>query len=87
VGCEGTANLTGTITTNGRGGPISYEWVLNGDRQGVLKASDATGSDTVKVTESWAFHGRGAGKNIAELDVLAPQSTPYRITFPYSCPQ
>jgi len=87
VGCDGTANLIGTITTNGRGGPISYEWVLNGDRKGVLQASDATGSGTVKVTESWAFHGRGTGNNIAELDVLAPQSRSYRITFPYSCPQ
>ena len=87
VGCEGTANLIGIIATNGRGGPISYEWVLNGDRQGVLKASDATGSDTVKVTESWTFHGRGTGKNIAELDILAPQSTSSSVTFPYSCPQ
>jgi serine/threonine-protein kinase len=87
VGCDGTADLIGTITTNGRGGPISYEWVLNGDRQGVLKASGGTGSDIVKVTESWTFHGRGAGKNIAELDVLAPQANPISITFPYSCPQ
>jgi len=87
VGCEGTANLIGTITTNGRGGPITYEWVLNGARQGVLKASDGTGSDTVKVTESWAFHGRGTGKNIAELDVITPQSGQSSITFPYSCPQ
>jgi serine/threonine protein kinase len=87
VGCEGTANLIGTITTNGRGGPITYEWVLNGERQGVLKASDGTGSDTVKVTESWAFHGRGTGKDIAELDVITPQSGQSSITFPYSCPQ
>jgi hypothetical protein len=61
--------------------------MLNGDRKGVLQASDATGSGTVKVTESWAFHGRGTGKNIAELDVLAPQSRWFRITIPYSCPQ
>jgi serine/threonine protein kinase len=87
VGCEGTAHLIGTIHTNGRGGPISYEWVLNGDRQGVLKASDASGADTVNVTLSWAFHGHGTGKNIAELDIIAPQSTSSGITFPYSCPR
>ena len=86
-GCEGTAHLIGTITTNGRGGPITYEWVLNGDRQGVLKASDTTGSDTVTVTEPWRFHGRGTGRNIAEIDVLTPQSTSFIITFPYSCPR
>jgi serine/threonine protein kinase len=87
VGCEGTANLIGAITTNGRGGPITYEWVLNGERQGVLKASDGTGSHTVDVTEAWTFNSRGTGKNIAELDVLTPQSGQSSITFPYSCPQ
>jgi hypothetical protein len=87
VGCEGTANLIGTISTNGRGGPVSYEWVLNGDRQGVLKATDGSGIDTVKVTESWTFHGKGTGRNIAELDILGPQQTSSSFTFPYSCPQ
>jgi len=87
VSCGGTANIIGTITTNGRGGPITYEWVLNGERKGVLKASDATGSATVQVTESWQFTGRGTGKNIAELDVISPGSTQSSITFPYVCPQ
>ena len=87
VGCDGTANLVGTITTNGHGGPISYEWVLNGERQGVLKATGGTGADTVKVTESWPFHSKGKGKNIAEFDVLSPQQASSIYTFPYSCPQ
>ncbi len=67
VGCDGTADLIGTITTNGRGGPISYEWVLNGEHKGVLKASGGTGSDIVKVTESWTFHGRGTGRTSQSL--------------------
>ena len=87
VGCAGTANLIGTITTNGHGGPISYEWVLNGERQGVLKATGGSGTDTVKVTESWTIHSSGKGRNIAELDVLTPQQTSSIYTIPYSCPQ
>lgn len=86
VGCNGTANLIGTITTNGHGGPIQYQWVLGGVKKSVLKATAGTASDTVRVTMSWTFHGRGDGSYVAELDTLTPESDQARITFPYSCP-
>jgi eukaryotic-like serine/threonine-protein kinase len=87
VGCNGTANLIGTITTNGKGGPIQYEWVLGGAKKGVLKATAGTESDTVQVTMSWTFHGKGDGSYVAELDTLSPQSDQASFTFPYSCPK
>jgi serine/threonine protein kinase len=87
VGCTGTADIVGTISTNGHGGPISYRWVLGGVADPTLTAEDASGSDTVQVELKWPFHSRGAGQAVAELVVLKPQQDQASITFPYSCPQ
>ncbi len=85
VGCTGTENLVGTISTNGHSGPIDYQWVLNGKSRGVVQATAGTAS-TVLVTLAWNFTGHGTGDNVAELVIVSPQSAAARITFPYSCP-
>jgi serine/threonine-protein kinase len=87
VGCNGTAHLVGSIATNGHGGPIKYEWVLNKVNKGVRTADDGTGSKLVQVTMAWSFHGKGTGSDVAELDILGPQHAQARFIFPYSCPQ
>jgi serine/threonine protein kinase len=88
VGCNGKVSLVGTITTNGRGGPISYEWVTTGGpKPAVLTAADQTGKDTVKVGLTWAFHGKGTGNAVAELRVLSPAQDMGSLSVPYSgCP-
>jgi serine/threonine-protein kinase len=87
VGCNGTADIIGTISTNGHGGRISYQWVHNAEADAPLVAVDASGGKTVQVTLSWAFHGKGTGRAVAELRVLGPQQDESSITFPYSCPR
>jgi serine/threonine protein kinase len=87
VGCDGTADIIGTISTNGHGGTIGYQWVEGGVAQSPLVVDDASGSNTVQVTLDWAFHGKGTGKAVAELRVLNPQQDEASITFPYSCPR
>jgi hypothetical protein len=87
VGCNGTADIIGTITTNGHGGRITYQWVHGTTTDPTLVANDASGSDTVQVRLQWAFHGKGTGRAVAELRVLTPQSDEGSITFPYSCPK
>lgn len=87
VGCDGTADIIGTISTNGHGGTIGYQWVEGGDAQSPLVVDDASGSNTVQVKLNWAFHGKGTGKAVAELRVLNPQQDEASITFPYSCPK
>ena len=87
VGCNGTADIIGTISTNGHGGPIRYEWVRGVDADAPLVADDASGSDTVQVALKWAFHGKGTGSAVAELRVLGPQQDEASIIFPYSCPK
>jgi eukaryotic-like serine/threonine-protein kinase len=85
VGCDGTANIIGTITTNGYGGPITYQWVLGDTTENALVVDDASGSDTVRVEIGWTLHGVGTGEAIAKLVVLKPQQTESSIIFPYSC--
>jgi hypothetical protein len=87
VGCNGTADLIGTISTNGHGGPITYQWVRGEVADAPHVIDGASGSDTVQVTLKWAFHGKGTGKAVAELRVLDPQQYAASITFPYSCPK
>jgi serine/threonine protein kinase len=87
VGCNGTADIIGTITTNGHGGTIRYQWVENGEAMPALVADDASGSDKVQVPLKWAFHGKGTGQAVAELRVLDPQQAETSITIPYSCPK
>jgi serine/threonine protein kinase len=85
VGCNGTENLVGTISTNGHSGPIEYQWVLNGKSRGVVEATAGTDS-TLLVTLAWNFSSHGTGDNVAELVIISPQAADSRITFPYSCP-
>jgi hypothetical protein len=87
VGCNGTADIIGTISTNGHGGTISYQWVENGVAKPSLVADDASGNGKVQVSLKWAFHGKGTGQAVAELRVLNPQQYESSITFPYSCPK
>jgi Protein kinase domain len=86
VGCNGTADIIGTITTNGYGGPISYQWVRGQASAGaILVVDDASGSNTVRVELKWEFHIKGAGEAVAKLRVLTPDSAESSVTFPYSC--
>jgi serine/threonine protein kinase len=86
LGCNRTADIIGTITTNGHGGPITYEWVRGTEPPGsALVADDASGKNTVQVQLKWAFHGKGTIQAVAKLIVLTPDSAEASITFPYSC--
>jgi hypothetical protein len=87
VGCDGTADIIGTIYTNGHGGTISYQWVRDTAADPPLVVDDASGSNSVQVTLKWAFHGKGTGQAVAELRVLDPQQGESSVTFPYSCPK
>ncbi len=86
VGCNGTTDIIGTIDTNGRGGPISYEWLVAGQKPVPLVVDDGSGQGTVKVTLTWTLHAKGTGQSVVELHVLSPDDDRASITFPYTCP-
>jgi serine/threonine-protein kinase len=83
--CAGTADVIGTIVTNGKGGPVTYQWTQNGTVQKAATVTDATGQDSVQVTLRWTFHGTGTQQAVAELQVLTPTSAVGNTQFTYSC--
>jgi eukaryotic-like serine/threonine-protein kinase len=86
VGCNGTADLVGTITTNDHSGTIDYEWVLNGAKQGEREVSAPAGDSAVPVTMAWNFIGKGTSSMVAELEILNSQPVAKStLTIPYSC--
>ncbi len=86
VGCNATVNVTATITTNGKGGPITYEWIRDSTEAGSpATVTDQAGQDTVHVTMEWSFHGTGTARATVELRVLSPNSAVGQTQFTYSC--
>jgi eukaryotic-like serine/threonine-protein kinase len=86
LGCNGTQVVTATISTNGRSGPIEYEWIRDTEKNPTPLVVDvASGSGTVTVTLRWVFHGKGTENAIADFRVLTPDPDEASVTFPYSC--
>ncbi len=85
-GCEATVGLVATITTNGKGGPIAYEWIRDSNEAGSpATVTDQAGHDTVQVTLTWSFHGKGTQQATAQLRVLTPNVASGSAHFTYSC--
>jgi serine/threonine protein kinase len=87
VGCDGTEEVIGLIGTNGHAGPITYQWVGTAPNLPVHQAEAGDGSDTVKVSLAWAFHGKGIGQEVVTLRVLTPATANITIELPYRCPK
>jgi serine/threonine protein kinase len=84
--CNVTADLVGTIVTNGEGGPITYQWVQNtSPPMPAATVTNATGANTVTVTLKWTFHGKGTLHSVAELHVISPNAATGNTEFTYSC--
>jgi Protein kinase domain len=86
VGCNGTADVLGTIFTNGRAGSVTYQWIEStGQTSRVLTVKAASGSDSVLVQLRWAFNLTGTERAVAELRVLTPDQTSASTAFTFSC--
>jgi serine/threonine-protein kinase len=87
VGCDGMADIVGTISTNGHGGPITYQWTHTGEKGAapVQQADDASGSDTVTLHLKWTLHGKGTTQPVAKLRVLTPGTAADSVSFSYHC--
>jgi serine/threonine protein kinase len=83
--CSGTAKVVATIITNGKGGPVTYQWTLNSTAMRAATITVASGQDTAQVPLTWAFHGSGTEHALAELHVLSPNSAEGNTQFTYSC--
>ncbi len=86
VGCNATVDVIGTIVTNGKGGPITYQWIRDSfHASSPATVTDQAGQDTLHVAMKWSFHGTGTTPATAELRVLSPNSAAGSTQFTYSC--
>ncbi|MFC4943148.1 hypothetical protein [Pseudonocardia sp. GCM10023141] len=84
--CGATVDVVGTITTNGRPGAITYQWVRSdGQVSGELTQSVADGATSTQVHLLWTFSGSGRYPASATLRVLRPDPVDAVGHFTYSC--
>ncbi|MER6355501.1 hypothetical protein ABT186_27740 [Streptomyces sp. NPDC001634] len=92
--CGQTADVIGVMTTDGRGGPVTYRWLRSdGHDSGELIDTARRGDPEVTVHLRWTVRGPGRFQGTARLQVLNGRGTaqggaPVEAegTFRYSCP-
>lgn len=85
--CDSVVDVVGTVTTNGRGGTLQYQWLRSdGETTAVLTQSVSDGTPTTQVHLQWSVSGRGRFPAQAVLRVLAPTPLESAGGFTYSCP-
>ncbi|MFD5326299.1 hypothetical protein [Streptomyces sp. NPDC127092] len=88
LSCGQTAEVTGVVHTDGRGGPITYRWLRSDGRQSEeLTRTARRGEREVTVHLQWTVRGPGLFRGTARLQVLRPADSPVEAegTFRYSC--
>ncbi|MCX5008630.1 hypothetical protein OHB05_39500 [Streptomyces sp. NBC_00638] len=85
--CGQTADLVGVVTTDGRGGPVTYHWLRSdGHDSGELVHMAHRGDRRVTVHLRWTVRGPGSFRGTARLQI-AHQRKPSEAegTFSYAC--
>ncbi|MFJ6837130.1 hypothetical protein [Streptomyces sp. NPDC091209] len=85
--CGQTADLVGVVTTDGRGGPVTYHWLRSdGHDSGELVHMARRGDRRVTVHLRWTVRGPGSFRGTARLRI-AQQGKPAEAeaTFNYAC--
>jgi hypothetical protein len=84
--CDGTAEITGIITTNGGSGDLEYRWVRSdGPQPDDPPPLRVSGQPTVRVTLRWPFAGPQDAEHTARLEVLRPQQAAAEQRFVHRC--
>ncbi|MFJ9822452.1 hypothetical protein ACIRU3_46030 [Streptomyces sp. NPDC101151] len=86
VRCDGTADIVGLVTTNGRPGTLSYRWKRSdGTASGVLRETVRRGQKQARLHLLWTFQGKGHYTARAELRILAPTHRTVATHLTYDC--
>jgi hypothetical protein len=85
--CGQTADLVGVVTTNGRGGPVTYHWLRSdGHDSGELVRTARRGERRVTVHLRWTVRGPGSFRGTARLRIVhQPGPAEAEATFRYAC--
>jgi hypothetical protein len=86
-GCDETADITGTVTTNGRPGELTYRWVRSdGTSSKVLHEDLTINQKQSRLHLLWTFQGDGRYEARAELHLLSPVRRTVSTELTYRCP-
>ncbi|MET7442846.1 hypothetical protein ACFYQQ_24405 [Streptomyces sp. NPDC005496] len=86
-GCDGTADIVATVTTDGRPGTLTYRWIRSdGTSSPVLRETVTSGQKTARLHLLWTFRGSGRYTGRAELRLLSPEHHTIATHLTYRCP-
>jgi len=86
IGCNSTVDLVGTIDTNGKGGPITYQWTKDGANLPTGTVTASSGQQQVRVELQWYLAGQGVHHATAIFQVFTPNViSAQSATFTYTC--
>ncbi|MEV6196192.1 hypothetical protein AB0M19_27785 [Streptomyces sp. NPDC051920] len=85
--CGQTADLVGVVTTDGRGGPVTYHWLRSdGHDSGELVRTARRGERRVTVHLRWTVRGPGSFRGTARLRIVHQgEQSEAEGSFSYTC--
>ncbi|MFE7775059.1 hypothetical protein ACFU5O_14375 [Streptomyces sp. NPDC057445] len=85
--CDGTAEITALVATNGRAGTLTYRWVRSdGTASQELTERLARGQRQARLRLLWTFQGEGDYDARAEVRITSPTHHSATAGFSYNCP-
>jgi len=86
IACSSTVDVVGTISTNGKGGPITYQWTKDGQNLPTGTVTATSGQQQVRVELQWYLAGKGVHHAVAIFQVFTPNViSAQSATFTYTC--
>jgi hypothetical protein len=86
IGCNSTVDVVGTIDTNGKGGPITYQWTKDGQSLPTGTVTATSGQQQVRVELRWYLGGKGIHHATAIFQVFTPNViSAQSASFTYTC--
>ena len=86
IACNSTVDVVGTIFTNGKGGPVTYQWTKDGENLPTGTVTAASGQQQVRVELQWYLGGKGVHHAAAIFQVFTPNViSAQSATFTYTC--
>jgi Protein kinase domain len=86
IACNSTVDVVGTIFTNGKGGPITYQWTKDGENLPTGTVTATSGQQQVRVDLQWNLRGKGTHHAAAIFQVFTPNViSAQSASFTYTC--
>jgi Protein kinase domain len=86
IACNSTVDVVGTIFTNGKGGPITYQWTKDGENLPTGTVTATSGQQQVRVELQWNLRGKGIHHAAAIFQVFTPNViSAQSASFTYQC--